>query len=363
MRAKAARTLITLTLAAAPAAAGDFASAVAGYAPAPGQRVGDPAFNDPARALGPPAGEGTTLGNATSVVTLGGFGGSITLAFDETVRDDPRNPLGLDAIVFGNAFWQSLDGGLTGESTARFAEAGVIEISSDANGNGLPDDPWYVIPGSSLPDPPSSAFRTMTWPDAPDSSGYELPAEFTPPPPFFLLNPDAPAEAHRGYADCSPTLRLGDYSGATGAASDNELTQPEDDPAVDPGAFYTVPDDPALVGVDPRAAGGDAFDIASAVDPDTGAPANLTGFDFIRIRTGVSASLGPLGEISTEIDAVADVRPAGDFDGDDVVNSDDLGALLAAWGRPGGLFDLTADGAVDSADLGVLLASWGPVPQ
>jgi len=363
VRANAASLLTTLALAAAPAAAGDFASAVIDYAPAPGQRVSDPAFNDPARALGPPAGEGTAQGSATTVVTLGGFGGSITLAFDETVRDDPRNPLGLDAIVYGNAFWHSLDGGLTTQPDRRYAEAGVIEIALDANGNGLADDPWYVIPGTHLPDPPSSAFRAMTWPDAPDSAGYELPAALTPPPPFFLPNPDAPAEAHRGYADCSPTLRLGDYSGATGAAADNELTQPEDDPAVDPGAFYTVPDDPALVGIDPRAAGGDAFDIASAVHPDTGDPANLPGFDFIRIRTAVNASLGPLGEISTEIDAVADVRPAGDFGGDDAVNSADLGALLAAWGRPGGRFDLTADGAVDSADLGVLLASWGPAPQ
>ncbi len=239
----------------------------------------------------------------------------------------------------------------------RWGEAGVIEIALDANDNGLADDPWYVILGSSLPSPPATALRTMTWPDAPDTSGYELPADFAPPPPFFLINNFDAAEAHAGYADLSPTLRLGDYSGAFGQPGDNALDDPEDDPAVDPGAFYTHPDDPGIVGIDPGAPGGDAFDIAWAIDPDTGAPAALPGFDFIRVRTAVHASLGPLGEVSTEIDAVADVRATGDFNGDDRVDSEDLAALLAAWGGSG-RFDLNRNGSVDAGDLAVVLANW-----
>jgi hypothetical protein len=46
-----------------------------------------------------------------------------------------------------------------------------------------------------------------------------------------------------------------------------------------------------------------------------------------------------------------------DFNNDGVVDSADLGTLLAAWGTAGG--DTNGDGATDSADLGDLLAAWG----
>jgi len=334
---------------ASTASATDFADRVVVYTPAPGQQISNPQYNDPARALGAPEGTGTQVGSATSVVTLGGFGGALVLAFSETVLNDPRNHLGLDAIVFGNAFWQCADGCVSAIPNRRWGEAGVIEIALDANANGLADDAWYVIPGTSLPDPPASALR---------DGAFELPTDLAPPPPFFLINDLSAGEVHAGYADLSPTLLLGDYSGAFGAPADNSLGDPEDAPEVEPGAFYTAPDDPAIVGIDPGTCGGDAFDIASAVHPETGAPANLPGFDFIRIRTGVDASLGPLGEISTEIDAVSDVRATGDFNGDDRVDSEDLAALLAAWDTSG-RFDLNRNGVVDAGDLAIVLANWG----
>lgn len=49
----------------------------------------------------------------------------------------------------------------------------------------------------------------------------------------------------------------------------------------------------------------------------------------------------------------------GDLNGDGVVNSADIGLLLAAWGGPGDA-DLNGDGVVNAADLGLELASWGP---
>ncbi|MCA9284605.1 MAG: hypothetical protein KDA22_05300 [Phycisphaerales bacterium] len=51
--------------------------------------------------------------------------------------------------------------------------------------------------------------------------------------------------------------------------------------------------------------------------------------------------------------------PAGDLDGDGIVNGADLGILLAAWGGAGP-GDLNDDGVVDGADLGILLAEWTP---
>ncbi len=358
--------------------AGDFATRVIDYAPAAGQFVNDAAFNDPARALGAPIGGGTSAADNTKIVSLGGFGGSITLAFEEPIMDDPLNPLGLDAIVFGNAIWTG------GEPMRRFGEAGVIEISRDANANGEADDAWFVIAFPGLADPPALDFETQQWDDDGGTStppentawypasvsassfttgGFRVPSALEASP---VVSDSATMEAHWALADMSPTMRLGDLSGAIGAGGENELDDPEDDPAIDPAEFYTVPDDPMTIGVDAGSGGGDAFDIAWAVDPATGEPANLDGFDFIRIRTGGNALLGAggvLGEMSTEIGAVADVRalePTADLNGDGVVDAADLAMLLGQWGESGAA-DLNGDGAVDAADLAMLLGSWGTV--
>lgn len=316
-RAPARLIVLSASCAAAATALGQspFASTVIDYRPAPGQFVQHPGFNDPARALGPPSGGGTLDGNDTKAVTLGGFGGSITLAFDHPVRDDPHNPLGLDCIVFGNAFWHNAD------PNRRWAEPATIEISRDANRNGLADDPWYLIPGTHLPDPVAT-WQPQTWDDNTNDSTYppslgswlppgesgtwqtwsfRLPAD-----PFetslILDNPNgqfAITEGIRGYADCSPTLLLGDLD------ADNTIDEPDADPAV----FYTTPDDPGTVGIDPGSGGGDAFDIAWAIDPATGEPASLRSFDFIRITNATNAIFGPFGERSAELCAVADVAP------------------------------------------------------
>lgn len=290
-----------------------FAARVVDYRPAPGQFVQDPGFNDPAAALGPPVGGGTGDGDDTKAVTLGGFGGSIVLAFDHTVTDDPKHPLGLDCIVFGNAFWAG------GNANRRWGEPATIEISRDANGNGLADDAWYLIPGSHLP-APAQHWQQQTWdddandPTYPPAFAWWVPVgevgtwqtwAFRLPGEVFevgltLDNPNglsAEVEGIWGYADCSPTLRLGDLDG------DDVV----DDPGRLPEAFYTVPDDPFRVGVDAGSGGGDAFDIAWAIDPATGLPAGLRGFDFVRITNATNVVLGPFGERSAEVCGVAEV--------------------------------------------------------
>jgi len=374
---RAAFCVLTGSAIVSPAGAqSDFATTVHLYAPAPGQFVNEPLFNDPAAALGAPVGGGTAAPDNSKVVSLGGFGGSITLGFDHTVLDDARNPMGLDFIVFSNAFWSG------GSPTSRWAEPAVIEISRDENGNGLPDDAWFVIPGSSLPDPPSGAHASQQWDDdgatatppedtgwyprgAPSpmtTTGFALPGDLS---TGVVQNPngaDGTVEGHWGYAQLSPTMALGDLSGAVGGAGENSLDDPEDDPTIDPAEFYTVPDDPFTVGVDAGSGGGDAFDIAWAVDAETGEPAAVDGFDFIRITNGVNA-VGPFGEISSEIGGVADVRaaaPDADLDGDGAVDGADLGMLLLAWNEPGGPADLNNDRIVNGADLGVLLLAWSP---
>lgn len=322
-------SLIIPFLAAAVSLADPFAVEVLDYSPAPGQFTDNPAYNDPADALGPPAGMGISDGNTQSVVTLGGFGGSIVLRFDHTVEDDPLNPHGMDAIVFSNSFW------VGGNPERHWAECAVIEISLDVNGNGLADDPWFVIPGSH--------YAGGTW----IQDAFLLPVA-----PFggsVIVNssPMPGAEAVWGYAEYSPTLLLGDLD------ADNLV----DDPAISPAKFYTVPDDPFAVGTSAGAGGGDAFDIAWAIDPTTGNPAGLVGFDFIRLTTAVQSSLGPLGEKSAEIDAVADVAPDYFGDSDDDLDLDlfDVAEVLVCLGQVDAYqcneLDRAGAAGVDASDL------------
>jgi hypothetical protein len=329
--------LVAVLLGRSAAGETPFAAEVVDYAPSPGQFVNHAAFNDPSRALGPPVAGGIGDGDESSVVTLGGFGGSITLSFDHTVLDEPLNPFGMDAIIFGNSFW------VGGDATRHWAECAVIEISLDANGNGLADDAWYLIPGSHVTEP-ADQFVEQTWDDdvgdptyPPElaswipagRSGSWTSATYLLPGDVFgrniMVNPSLSVEEVFGYADYSPTLLLGDLT------ADNIV----DDPVLTPEEFYTSPDDPFAVGMSPGAGGGDAFDIGWAVDGATGDPARLPGFDFIRISNGNQTVLPFVGELSPEIDAVADVAPDPfgdfDFDGDiDLLDAAQWQACLAA---------------------------------
>ena len=81
--------------------------------------------------------------NQRSLVTLGGWGGYITVGFDHTILNVPGKR---DFRVLGNAFYgdqneQPYDGGS--------CEPGVIMVAYDVNRNGKPDeDEWYEIEGS-----------------------------------------------------------------------------------------------------------------------------------------------------------------------------------------------------------------------
>jgi hypothetical protein len=351
-----------------------FGVTVWAYTPAPGQFVNSALFNDPCRALGAPVGGGTLAPDNSKIVSLGGFSGSITLGFARPVVNDPRNRLGLDAIVFGNAHY------VAGNPNRRWAEAAVVEISRDVNGNGVPDDPWYLIPGSHITAAPAPAF-SQTWDDnAADptfppsnplwvppgrsgqwtTSGFRLPAV-----PFeagpVLVNPNGPGavtEGAWGYADCTPVLALGDTDG------DNIV----DDASITPEAFYTLPDDPMRVGVttwvDGGGGGGDAFAIDWAVDPVTLAPAGLEAFDFLRVTTGVAYVHPLLGEVSTEISGVADARPPllADWNADGLVNSTDVALYINDWFAAqvtGSIVaDIDGNGVVNSTDVSAIVNAY-----
>ena len=122
-----------------------YIQAVDEYCPAPGQFVND----------APEYEEGDTEADMirkcnerlaglnpieAHLVALGGWGGYITFHFDHPIVNLPGQR---DFAVWGNAYQEMRNlvfGGMN--------EAGIVMVSQDTNGNGLPDDRWYEISGS-----------------------------------------------------------------------------------------------------------------------------------------------------------------------------------------------------------------------
>lgn len=254
------------------AIAGTFADAVVSYAPGPGIFVNNPLYNDPSRCLGAPHGLYVDEPDNSSLATLGD-GGSITVSFVEPVIDDPRNPYGLDFIVFSNAQFVGGDPGY------RWQELAFVEISQDAND-------WYLI----------------------------LPSKW----PRDLVGGTDTGQSRTvvsGYAEYTPTVGL-----------PQDLALPPFPVSRTPEELYTVPERPSIPGApaaiafDYVSGGGDAMDIADAVvQTSPGVPAldgmgqpvraGIDWFRYIRITDAVVGDSWPgLGECSAEIDAVSRVR-------------------------------------------------------
>ncbi len=280
-----------------------FVSRVFEYKPAPGQFINEPFFGTPEAAE-------TMVGDLGPGVSLGGFGGYIVIGFDHTVLNDPDNPYGIDFTVVGNA-------------AANSTEPGIVMVMADTNDNGLPDDTWYELKGSSYDsvstvhnytitytNPKSDKAADVPWSDnqgaggfIKEMSGYAHPQPYYPMPDFFPdypqdevsftgslirvnVNDDNPSYIRItplpfGYADNLP------YRGGTRPPF--------------------LPDDPKTFDVI-EGHGGNAFDIDWAVD-ENGNPVYLEGIDFIKIYTAVNVSSGWLGEISTEVRGIIDVSP------------------------------------------------------
>lgn len=256
-----------------------WADAVTDYTPNPSSVI----YGDSSLALGPPEGRGGNWPDNSSIVTIGVPPGSITLQFNTPVTDDPLNPFGVDCIVYSNAFY------VGGNPQKKWQEPALIEISDDGVN-------WYLIPGSR--DYAYSPFPLVTEPDGTDNESpfsSDLLGGNVTNPNILDADPSNDEEEYNwGYAEMSPSQQ----------------------PYLD---NYVRPDDPAAVGVTTRSGGGDAFDIAWAVDA-AGDPAGLTQFQYIRLTAFIDRYANQFGYISPEIDAVADVAPEVDSDGDGILD-------------------------------------------
>ena len=120
-----------------------YIQAVDEYRPAPGQYINDmPEYEtgDTEATMIQKCTE-QLANNNRGFVGLGAFGGYVTFHFDHSIANVPGQR---DFAIWGNSYQEEL-GLFPG---AGMGEAGVVMVSKDVNGNGLPDDPWYEISGS-----------------------------------------------------------------------------------------------------------------------------------------------------------------------------------------------------------------------
>jgi len=281
-----------------------YLSRVYEFVPAPGQFVNElPKYEegDDAQAMCRKA-EEQIAHNAQGLITLGGWGGYVVFGFDHPVVNVPGEN---DFIVEGNAFYSDAQQGAAGGGSC---EPGIVMVSYDANGNGLPDDAWYELAGSEYTNPETKHGYQVT---------YERPAK------DHVATPDPKMK----YRIDTTFVHWSDNQGASGYIEQISFhKQPyypewiESNTLVLQGA--RLPDNytwtnnqyvlyPYAYGYadnHPDNAPEAQLNIERAVRAD-GTPVHLSAIHFVKVYTAVHQQCGSIGETSTEVKGARDLHP------------------------------------------------------
>jgi len=228
------------------------------------------------------------------LISLGAYGGYITVGFDHTV---PNVPGEYDLKIYGNAYYDMF-GTLTG-ALGGSAEPGIVLVSKDTNGNGLADDEWYELAGSEYNSPattknytityyrPSSPKEDVKWTDNKGNEGYVYRND------YHTTNSYYPA-----------WIKEDQITFHGSRLKDNTVNEPHENmPEHWVGYCYAW----GYADNHPNGEEQCKFKIDWAVDKN-GNPVVLDGIDFVRIYTAVNQNSGWMGEISTELQAVEDLH-------------------------------------------------------
>lgn len=240
------------------------------------------------------------------LVSLGNYGGYVTFAFDHTVVNIPGE---YDFKIDGNAFYSASNPNPDAPAEGGSSEPGIVMVSIDCNGNGLPDDEWYELAGSEYHKPATLHNYSVTY--------------FRTPGGHIAVPVD-------GSINDGEYIRYEDSQGVSGYVAKNVYHNQDYWPlwldlltltfsgtclppnAVDEsgqGSYYVQYAYPwGYADNHPNNIGNlSSFKIDWAVDA-SGRPVHLNGVDFIRVYTGLNQQCGWLGETSTEISRAEDLH-------------------------------------------------------
>ena len=260
------------------------------YHPAPGQFIGehypDVYADDTYESILTRVDSALTGAAGNAMITLGAWGGSVTFGFDHDVQNRPGER---DLLVYGNVYFT---GEMADGHAVSSSEPGIIWVSEDVNGNGLPDDPWYEIAGSAS----AQAIRD-----------YQV--------TYYYSTED---------------IQWIDNQGNTGSIKRNTWHQQETYfpywESTDSLVFFGTLLPPNMYDKGNGVIRSVAYDygyadnqpndsIAAQIDLDwainaAGEPVHLDAIRFVRVQTGVQVDWGISGEMSTEICGAADLHIA-----------------------------------------------------
>ena len=271
------------------------------YRPAPGQFVNKlPKYEegDDAAAMAQKATE--YLAN-DGLISLGGYGGYVTFSFDHPIRNVHGR---YNLRILGNAFYANANPNPNAPAEGGSCEPGIVMVSRDANGNGLPDDPWYELAGSEYNSPKTvhnyritytrpddmTKAQNVPWADNQGETGFVL-ANVYHSQPYYPLWLDESTMVFEGSRLAKNAI---DESGQ--------------------GTYWVLYSYPwGYVDNHPNNDERSNFKIDWAVDAE-GNHVNLEEIHFVRVFTGLNQDCGWLGETSTEVDAAYDWNMLGGYD-------------------------------------------------
>lgn len=233
------------------------------------------------------------VGNNRNTILLGGWGGHIIVGFNH----DVENKKGEDLIIY-------CKGSVS-------PEPGIIYVMSDDNRNGIPDDTWFEIKGSETGKEgyiknyavtyyrPATDSSNVSWKDnkgnhgeLPESSSWwwhsnldSIKYEGAKLPDAYFNSPQT-----NGQQYWATKQHLFSYGYAENGPAPDRTTE---------NGFLAKDYDVELKG--------NRIELDSAINAQ-GSPAKLDRIRFVKIQTGVFQQAGWLGEISTEINGVADLH-------------------------------------------------------
>lgn len=221
-------------------------------------------------------------------ISLGGQGGYVVAGFDHSVRNSGGD---YDLAIKGNPFsYQS--------------EPGIIWVSQDDNGDGLPNDQWFELAGSEYGTEnetleyaityyrPEKAKSAVGWRDCFGSEGYIPYLSYWNPKSYYWM------DWMQGSEWTYFGSRLRDRSTYEKGISDI--------PPYEWGYVDNLGSD-LIKNTSNPANTMNYFRISTARTWD-GKPANLEYIDFVKIQTGQTGSTPNLGEISTEVYYIGDAH-------------------------------------------------------
>lgn len=227
-----------------------------------------------------------TLKEGGGTLSLGNFGGYIVYKYDTPIENNPKNPYGVDFVIYGNSFG---NGG---------HEPGYVQVSKDG-------ETWYTLAGSEHFDDHNDWNFSMTytnnngksaWTNSDGESGeiYNYPASSS--YPYFTWTKESEASmtvsgprlnssAKDAYGSAAAVLPVFGYVDVN---TNGTINGTSNNPYNHPGTLV---------------AGGDMFDLDWAVNED-GMPVDIDSVSYIRVATASSIYAGAIGEKSTEVTAV-----------------------------------------------------------